>query len=166
LYVPRSIVTRPPKKSLDNQYTNMIPSVMLSRQTTLPRPLNPSNSFAPIGLQPLVSSCPSFCEPHPLFSITCSLFCKNTRGVGTPTLPRQLFASHVICALCIPNGFTGCATWRLYPPSPQSIAHTSRHHGGCTPSEVLLLTNHLIFSPSSGNLTGASPSPIPEDCCA
>src|SRR5260370_41095455 len=23
-----------------------------------------------------------------------------------------------------------CATWRLYPLWPQSIAHTSRHHGG------------------------------------
>ncbi len=26
-----------------------------------------------------------------------------------------------------------CATWRLYPLSPQSIAHTSRRHGGGTP---------------------------------
>src|SRR5258708_32545524 len=48
----------------------------------------------------------------------------------TPIFEGPRFASAVICALYIPNGFTGCATQRLYPPWPQSIAHTSCRHGG------------------------------------
>ncbi len=42
-----------PKKTLDNQDTHMITSVMLARQITLPNPPNRSNSFAPTFLQPL-----------------------------------------------------------------------------------------------------------------
>ena len=48
-----------------------------SRRST-PNP-NPCN-----GLQPLETSCLSFCDSRPLFSIACSLFCQNTRGGYTP----------------------------------------------------------------------------------
>src|SRR5713226_1774749 len=44
---------------------------------------------------------------------------KKHRGVGVPRHIWTSFASAIICA-----------TWRLYPLWPQSIAHTSRHHGG------------------------------------
>src|SRR5260370_4604403 len=50
-----------------------------------------------------------------------SALTKNTGGGGTPRTPAPLFAVAIICA-----------TWRLYPLWPHSIAHTSRHHGGCT----------------------------------
>src|SRR6266446_7327152 len=107
------------QKSLDNQYTNMISSVMLPRQTTLSRPFHPANSFAPILLQTLEVSCPSFCEPRPVFSIVCRLFLQNAGGGGYANTSEPRLASVVTCA-----------TWRLYPLWPQSIAHTSRHHGG------------------------------------
>src|SRR5712692_137970 len=32
-----------------------------------------------------------------------------------------------------------CATWRLYPMCPHSIAHTSRHHGGEPPTPLRFL---------------------------
>src|SRR5712664_4127696 len=85
------------QKSLDNRYTNMISSVMLPRQTTLPRPLNPANSFPPIGLQPLVFSWPSFCEPRPLFSIICRLFLQNTGGGGYTDTSDPGLAPVVTC---------------------------------------------------------------------
>src|SRR6266849_2112874 len=52
---------------------------------------------------------------------------KKTGEGGTPTLPRlQRPASSVQH----PASRTVCVTWRLYPPCPHSIAHTSRRHGG------------------------------------
>src|SRR5713101_6716331 len=45
---------------------------------------------------------------------------KNTGGGGTPTLSRLQY----------PASRTICTTRRLYSLWPQSIAHTSRHHGG------------------------------------
>src|SRR5258706_11065064 len=97
----------------------MISSFMLPRQTILPRPFHPANSFAPILLQTLEVSCASFREPRPLFSIVCRLFCQNAGGGGYANTSEPRLASAVTCA-----------TWRLYPLWPQSIAHTSRHHGG------------------------------------
>src|SRR5712692_5915195 len=47
-----------------------------------------------------------------------SALTKNTQG-GCLRTPAPLFAVAIICA-----------TWHLYPLWPQSIAHTSRHHGG------------------------------------
>ncbi len=50
-------------------------------------------------------------------------FCK-TPGWGYPSTSAPGFTSAVICITC-----------RLYPLRSQSIAHTSRHHGGgCTPN--------------------------------
>jgi hypothetical protein len=48
----------------------------------------------------------------------------NTRDGGATVAPAStpLFAFAIICA-----------TWRLYPLWPQSIAHTSCHHGGVPP---------------------------------
>jgi hypothetical protein len=42
-----------------------------------------------------------------------------------------------------------CATWRLYPLRPHSIAHTSRHHGGvCTPTlPISFLVLDILRSP-------------------
>src|SRR5258708_136252 len=107
------------QKSLDNQYTNMISSVMLPRQITLSRPFHPANSFAPILLQTLEVSCASFGERRPVFSITCRLFCKIPGGGGTSTFPCQASPTP-----------SYAPRKRLYPLWPQSIAHTSRHHGG------------------------------------
>ena len=47
-----------------------------------------------------------------------TLFAKHPGWGEDPTLPRRAFPSAVICA-----------TWRLYPLCPPSIALTSRHHG-------------------------------------
>src|SRR5258708_29160221 len=131
------------QKSLDNQYTNMISSVMFPRQTTLSRPFHPANSFAPILLQTLEVSCASFREPRPVFSIVCRLFCKMPGVGGTPTLPSQDWppSSHAPRGASIPCGLSRL---RILPVTT----------GVYPSSEVLLLTNPLIFSPSSGNLTG------------
>ena len=56
---------------------------MLVRQASLRRPRNPPNSFPPIFLPPLDLSWLSFRCPSHLKSITYSLFCQNTRGMGT-----------------------------------------------------------------------------------
>src|SRR5229473_340047 len=53
---------------------------------------------------------------------------KNLGG-GGPRFPR----------LQRPASRTICATWRLHPLWPQWIAHTSCHHGGCTPTRFGLL---------------------------
>src|SRR5260370_20660567 len=50
---------------------------------------------------------------------------KNTGGGGYP----NTFASPA-SSLQYPASRTICATWRLHPLSPHSIAHTSCHHGG------------------------------------
>src|SRR5712692_6915386 len=51
----------------------------------------------------------------------------NTRDGGATVAPvsTPLFAFAIICA-----------TWRLYPLWPQSIAHTSRHHRGVLPPRL------------------------------
>ena len=126
----------------------MVPSRVLSRTNLaeISRRSAPNRRFFN-ALQPLKVSWLSFSDSRPLFSIACSLFLQNTGGWGIPTrpldrrresktpgagdattgqpcgctsvYPRHAFASAVICA-----------TWRLYPLWSQSIAHTSRRHGG------------------------------------
>src|SRR5712692_6855087 len=49
---------------------------------------------------------------------------KNTGG-GVP-----VFSASPASSLQYPASRTICTTWRLYSLWPQSIAHTSRHHGG------------------------------------
>ncbi len=55
----------------------------------------------------------------------------KTPGWGYPNTSAPTFAPAVTCA-----------TWRLYPLSPQSIAHTFRRHGGCVYSSRALPTTH------------------------
>src|SRR5882762_6591010 len=50
---------------------------------------SPATSY-PLSFQSTAASLPSFLARRPLFSIACSLFSQNTRGGGTPTLPRQV----------------------------------------------------------------------------
>src|SRR5258708_32835980 len=105
----------------------MITSLMLARRITLRQPLNPANSFPPIGLQPLVSSCPSFCEPRPLFSIACSLFLQNAGGgVGIPntgtSAPGLRFRRHMRhVAPLSPVASVDCA----YFLSPRGCTHNA-----------------------------------------
>src|SRR5229473_5766227 len=96
---------------------------MISRViSNKPRILSPHSSSKPPrfrDLRTLQLSLHSFFASRRLFSATCGLFLQNTRGGGYPNTSAPSFAPAVICA-----------TWRLYPLWPHSIAHTSRHHGG------------------------------------
>src|SRR5258708_5407870 len=70
---------------------------------------------------------------------------KNTGGGGCLRTSAPPFASAVTCA-----------TWRLYPLWPQSIAHTSRHHGGVPLRELVRCTEApkcLSVSPLFATLT-------------
>src|SRR5216683_3191449 len=82
-----------------------------------PHPSPKSSRFT--DLRTLQLSLRSFFASRRLFSATCGLFLQNTRGGGYPNTSAPSFAPAVICA-----------TWRLYPLWPHSIAHTSRHHAG------------------------------------
>src|SRR5216684_5203116 len=101
----------------------MVPFRVLSRINLADRCSSNSStssiSFASFGLRTLFLSLRSFSDSRPLFSITSALFLQNTRGCGYPNTSAPSFAPAVTCA-----------TWRLYPLWPQSIAYTSRHHGG------------------------------------
>jgi hypothetical protein len=77
-----------------------------------------------------------------------SALTKNTGGGGYPNTTSPSFASAVICA-----------TWRLYPLWPQSIAHTSRHYGGVLPSSALTRHSPLVY-PEPWR-SAAAPEPIP-----
>jgi hypothetical protein len=154
----------------------MVPLRVLSRTNLA----DMSRRFAPNrrsfnALQPLCRSWCSFLHGLPLFSIACSLFLQNTRGVvsrpglwidrrresktpgageattGRPggctsAHSRHAFASAVICA-----------TWRLYPLWPQSIAHTSRHHGGVLPTRISFSRSSDALSASLSLATRCSP---------
>ncbi len=63
-------------------------------------------------------------------------FCK-TPGWGLPQHLRSELRSPVTCA-----------TWRLYPLCRQSIAHTSRHHGG------------RVYPPRVSDFSAVAPDPI------
>ncbi len=60
----------------------------------------------------------------------------NTRDGGATVAPvsAPLFAFAIICA-----------TWRLYPLCPHSIAYTSRHHGGVPPTSGFLCSVSLCL---------------------
>jgi hypothetical protein len=126
----------------------MVPSRVLSRTNVADtsRRSAPNRRFFN-ALQPLKVSWLSFSESRPLFSITCSLFLQNTRGVGCPDPAfgssagvkdsrrrRSNYGTTLWCTSAHPpHAFASaviCATWRLYPLWSQSIAHTSRRHGG------------------------------------
>ena len=66
----------------------MVPFRVLSQANSAQSfPVAPSKSQFLKSLPPLEISCLSFSDPHPFFSIACSLFSKNTGGWG---IPRQL----------------------------------------------------------------------------
>ena len=64
----------------------------------------PSHLFS--NLQPLAVSCLSFGSSRPLFSIVCSLFFQNTRGVGGALVT----CSHWLAAIGSPHRFR-CDSW-------------------------------------------------------
>ena len=81
------------KKPLDNLYTDMVTFVMLARQTTLPRPLNQANSFAPTLLEPLRSL---FAALSLYFQQLAASFAK-TPGWGVPVqLVRRVLTPPLI----------------------------------------------------------------------
>src|SRR5229473_1827552 len=81
-----------------------------------------------------ISTCESVSKQSTLNTFRINTYEKQ--GGGGPRFPRlQRPASSIICA-----------TWRLYPLWPQSIAHTSRHHGGvCTSLPPSLATLHSFI---------------------
>src|SRR5713226_8404084 len=136
------------KFTIDKHTESMVPFRVLSRTTLAGS--SPSTSFASsisfisFRLRTLKLSCRSFSHPDPLFSTTSALFLQNTRG-GCPNTSAPSFASAVTCA-----------TWRLYPLWPQSIAHTSCHHGGVPLGALLRCTEAqkcLFVSPLLATLT-------------
>src|SRR6266851_1953421 len=96
----------------------MISRVISSKPRILsPHPSPKSSRFR--DLRTLQLSLRSFFRlPSFVFSNLRTLFAKHP-GWGYPNTSASRFAPAVICA-----------TWRLYPLWPHSIAHTSRHHGG------------------------------------
>src|SRR5713226_11096 len=76
----------------------------------------------PFIINRLGTLCAGAKTSNPLFSVHCALFCKT--GGWVPNTSAPSLAPAVICA-----------TWRLYPLWPHSVAHTSRHHGGVLPPE-------------------------------
>ncbi len=65
-----------------------------------------------------------------------STLMKNLGGGGVPVsgdFSRHSFTPIFEGPLATRHFPVTCATWRLYPLSPQSIAHTSRRHRGGTP---------------------------------
>src|ERR1700730_12885143 len=118
----------------------------------------------------------------PLFSMAYALFL-SPRVLDPPPPSLWPLVLRSQCPLC-------CAVSRICSSPPSYAPYASRMdlrdapRGASIPcafsllrilpvatgvypsSEVLLLTNRLIFSPSSGNLTGASPCPVRKCCCA
>jgi hypothetical protein len=91
---PRKAAHHPsPQKPLDKRYTNMITSVMLARQITLPKPPNQANSFAPKLLEPL---CSLFAPLSLCFQQLAASFSK-TPGWGVPVqLVRRVLTPPLI----------------------------------------------------------------------
>jgi hypothetical protein len=133
------------KFTIDKYTQSMVPLRVLPRTNLARFALSTSSiSFLSFRLRTLKLSCRSFSHPDPLFSITSALFLQNTRG-GCPNTSAPSFASAVTCA-----------TWRLYPLYPHSIAHTSCHHGGVPLRELLRCTEAqkcLSVSPLLATLT-------------
>jgi len=98
-------------------YKNTGGGGVAAKLRALPRFCGKSITFK--RLQPL---CPLSPTSILSFQQLRASFCK-TPGWGLPQHLRSELRSPVTCG-----------TWRLYPLCRQSIAHTSRHHGGvCTP---------------------------------
>src|SRR5260370_41453123 len=104
-----------------------------------------SISFAFCRLRALDFSLRSFSRPDPLFSITSALFLQNTGGGVSNTFALS-FASAVTCA-----------TWRLYPLYPHSIAHTSCHHGPARRGGGVLPLRKLVRCTEAQKCLSVSP---------
>jgi hypothetical protein len=134
------------KFTIDKYTQSMVPLRVLPRTNLARFALSTSSiSFLSFRLRTLDLSLRSFSHPDPLFSTTSALFLQNTRGGGYPNSSASRFASAV-----------RCATWRLYPLSPHSIAHTFRHHGGVPLCELLRCTEAqkcFFVSPLPATLT-------------
>src|SRR5229473_3496973 len=72
-----------------------------------------------------MNTCESVSKQRTLTTFRINTY-EKPRGRGAP------LSASPASSLQHPVSRTICATWRLYPLWPQSIAHTSRHHGGCT----------------------------------
>ena len=126
------------KFTIDKYTRSMVPLRVLSRTNLAGCPpsisCTSSISFASFRLRTLDFSLRSFSHLDPLFSITSALFSQNTGGCGYPSTSAPRIASAVTCA-----------TWRLYPLCPHSIAYTSRHHGGVPPTSGFLCSVSLCL---------------------
>ncbi len=89
------------------------------------RLLRRATRHSPLALTTFrINTCKSVSKQTTLTSFRINTYEKRGGG-GYPSFPcLQRPASKP------PASRTICATWRLYPLRPQSIAHTSRHHGG------------------------------------
>src|SRR5258708_25130365 len=81
-------------------------------------PCAPKSPFVFNRLRTLYLSCRSFCDSCPLFSITCALFDKNTRGVGVSAAPSRPLSLCVIVCLGLrtrasPVPFRSCISFRI-----------------------------------------------------
>src|SRR5713101_8330181 len=109
-----------------------VPLRALSRTNLADTSRHSSPNSRPVSLlQPLVPLQKSQLLCHSSkssLSLAQSAFCEEsqTPGVGHISTSASRFVSAVTCI-----------TWRLYPLWPQSIAHTSRHHGGVPPKRTL-----------------------------
>ncbi len=111
----------------------MVPLRVLSRTNLADPSLRaPSNSQSINDLPPLEISCRSFSDRHPLFSILCGLFSKNTRVGGTRArlaFRNALFSLRRLSALSV-----SALSFRL----PICLA------GGGTNNETATLTGFRI----------------------
>src|SRR6266852_5826229 len=128
-----------------------VPLRALSRTNLADTSRHSSPNSRPVSLlQPLVPLQKSQLLCHSSkssLSLAQSAFCEEsqTPGVGHISTSASRFVSAVTCI-----------TWRLYPLWPQSIAHTSRHHGGVPLCELLRCTEAekcLSVSPLFATLT-------------
>ena len=121
--------------------------LFLSQSARFPR----RKSFVLTRLRPLFLSLRSFARSLPLFSIACTLFCKNTRVGGTsaslhvlcvslPCLSRaSREASKGALSLC-PSIFYSRVFISLQIPLPTSVLFSHRYR---TPGDVTLPTGFL-----------------------
>src|SRR6266851_8761081 len=126
--------------TIDKYIQCMVLFRVLSRTNLAYRSPHSSPNPRPFNLlQPLCHRPKS----HLLYNQTNAASFRKTPGVLNTFAPS--FAAAVTCA-----------TWRRYPLSPHSIAHTSRHHGGVTLRELLRCTETqkcLFLSPLLATLT-------------
>src|SRR5260221_1053289 len=112
---------------------------MLARRSR-PSPFLPITSLQPQHYHGITHS---FAQRQPSIPPIFNSF--RTLSVASGVVPPgyQNPEEHRLCGLCAPISVPSvlrffphllaviCATWRPYPLWTHSVAHTSRHHGGC-----------------------------------